>query len=94
MCSALGVPDEKILALDEHASSPLFSDAEKAALEYADCMTLSDRDVPDALFERVRGHYGDDATVELTAVIAWENCSSKFNRALRIPSQGLWQRGG
>jgi hypothetical protein len=30
--------------------------------------------------------------VELTAVIAWENSSSKFNRAVRIPSQGLWKR--
>jgi len=23
--------------------------------------------------------------------IAWENASSKFNRALRIPSQRLWK---
>jgi hypothetical protein len=22
--------------------------------------------------------------------IAWENSSSKFNRALRVPAQGLW----
>jgi hypothetical protein len=28
--------------------------------------------------------------VELTAAIAWENSSSKFNRALRVPSQRLW----
>ncbi|MEJ7843458.1 MAG: hypothetical protein WKF95_16970 [Rubrobacter sp.] len=35
---------------------------------------------------------GDDALVELTAAIAWENSSSKFNRALRVPSQGLWER--
>jgi len=31
--------------------------------------------------------------VELTALIAWENASSRFNRALRIPSQGLWRQG-
>ena len=36
----------------------------------------------------------DDALVELTAIIAWENASSKFNRALRIPSQELWKRQG
>lgn len=36
--------------------------------------------------------YDDDALVELTAIVAWENASSKFNRALRIPSQGLWRR--
>ena len=62
------------------------------ALEYADAITLSDRDVDDALFARLREHYDDDAIVELTEVVAWENASSKFNRALRIPSQGLWKR--
>ena len=62
------------------------------ALEYADAITLSDRDVDDDLFARLREHYADDAIVELTEVVAWENASSKFNRALRIPSQGLWKR--
>ena len=55
-------------------------------------MTLSDRDVGDELFARVRLHFDDDTLVELTATIAWENASSKFNRALRVPCQGLWQR--
>ena len=92
MGSQLGVSDEKILALAEYATSPLYTDAERVALEYADCITLSERDVDDALFARLRQFYDDDALVELTAVIAWENASSKFNRALRIPSQGLWRR--
>jgi hypothetical protein len=30
--------------------------------------------------------------VELTEIVAWENASAKFNRALRIPSQRLWRR--
>ena len=86
------MPDEKILALDDYAASPLYSDAERVALEYADCMTNSGREVSDELFTRLRTFYEDDALVELTAIIAWENASSKFNRALRIPSQGLWKR--
>ena len=86
------MPDEKILALDDYAASPLYSDAERVALEYADCMTNSGREVCDELFTRLRRFYEDDALVELTAIIAWENASSKFNRALRIPSQGLWKR--
>ena len=92
MGSELGLSDEKILALADYATSPLYSDAERVALEYADAITLSDRDVDDDLFARLRAHYADDAIVELTEVIAWENASSKFNRALRIPSQGLWKR--
>ncbi len=92
MGSQLGVSDEKILALANYATSPLYTEAERVALEYADTITLSDRDVDDALFARVRQFYDDDAVVELTEIIAWENASSKFNRALRIPSQGLWKR--
>jgi len=90
--SQLGVSDEKILTLGDYATSPLYTEAERVALEYADAITLSDRDVGDDLFARVRRFYDDDAVVELTEVIAWENASSKFNRALRIPSQGLWKR--
>ena len=92
MGSSLGLSEEKILALPDYATSPHYDDAERVALEYADAMTLSDREVEDELFARLRRFYDDDALVELTAVIAWENASSKFNRALRVPSQGLWRR--
>ena len=96
MGSAEGISDEKLLALVDFTAdfrrSPLFDEREKVALEYAEAITYSDRDVDDGLFERVRQHFDDDAIVELTAVVAWENASSKFNRALRIPSQGLWRR--
>ncbi len=92
MGSELGITDEKIDALQEYATSPLYSGAERTALEYADCMTITDREVSDELFARLRKFYDDDALVELTATIAWENASSKFNRALRVPSQQLWKR--
>ena len=91
MGSAAGLSDEKIRALDDYATSPLYSEDERIALEYADAITLSDRDVDDALFARVREHYDEDQIVELTATIAWENSSSKFNRALRVESMGLWE---
>lgn len=92
MSSELGVSDEKILALADYATSPLYTDAERIALEYADGMTITERNVDDDLFARLQSYYDDDALVELTAVIAWENASSKFNRALRVPAQGLWKR--
>ena len=55
-------------------------------------MTITGREVSDELFARLRGFYSEDEIVELTAIIAWENSSSKFNRALRVPSQQLWRR--
>ena len=74
------------------ATSPLYEEKERAALEYADAITLTDRDVDNNLFEKVHGHFGEDEVVELTATIAWENRRA-VNRALRIPSQRLWERG-
>ena len=92
MGSDLGISDEKLLALAEAESSPLFHERERAALTYAEAMTFTDQDVDDALFARLQASFTDDELVELTAVIAWENASSRFNRALRVPSQGLWKR--
>jgi alkylhydroperoxidase family enzyme len=90
--SRLGVPPEKIEALADYAKSPLFSDAEKVALEYADALTDTSRDVDDALFARLQQYYDDDTIAELTMIIAWENAGARFNRAFRIPSQGFWKR--
>ncbi len=90
MSSRHGTSTEKIDALHDYAKSPLFNESEKVALEYADAMTSTD--VDDELFARLRGHFDDDTIAELTMIIAWENASSRFNRAFRIPSQGFWKR--
>ena len=92
MGSDLGISDQKIDALADYSTSDDYTPEERVALEYADAITLSDQDVSDDLFAKVRQFYDDDAIVELTAIIAWENASSKFNRALRVPSQKLWRR--
>lgn len=92
MGSELGITKEKILALGSYADSPLYNEAERVALLYADSMTMTDREVTDELFAQLRRFFDDDQIVELTAIIAWENASSKFNRALRVPSQELWKR--
>jgi alkylhydroperoxidase family enzyme len=90
--SSLGVSADKINALADYAKSDLYSEVERLALEFADAMTITGREVSDELFARLRKVFDDDALVELTATIAWENASSKFNCALRVPSQQLWKR--
>ncbi|MBT5706666.1 MAG: carboxymuconolactone decarboxylase family protein [Verrucomicrobia bacterium] len=91
MSSDLGVEEQKIRAVCRYESSPLFSNQERVALKYADAITYSGQDVDDELFAEVRTHFSENQIVELTTYIAWENCSSKFNRALRIESQELWK---
>jgi alkylhydroperoxidase family enzyme len=78
--------------LDDYAQSPLFTDAEKVALDYGDAITDTRRDVDDERCARLQRHYDDDTIAEMTMIIAWENASSRFNRAFRIPSQGFWKR--
>ena len=92
MGSHLGIETEKILELANYASSSLYDDRERTVLEYADAMTITGRDVSDELFARLRSFFNEDEIVELTMIIAFENSSSKFNRALRVPSQQLWRR--
>lgn len=66
-----------------------FSERERLALEYADRVTATPIDVPDEFFERLRAAFTEREIVELTATIAHENYNSKFNRPLRIESNGF-----
>lgn len=84
-----GASPEKVVALARWRESALFSQRERAALDYAEAMTLSPGGVDDNIMGRLRRHFGDDAIIELTALIAFQNMSSKFNAALGVPSQGF-----
>lgn len=79
----------KLEVLPDFEKSEHFTNKEKAALAYAEAVTYSDREADDALFERLLSHFDDDALVELTGLIAFQNMSSKFNAALDLPTQGL-----
>jgi len=48
--------------------------------------------VDDDVFARIRRHLDDDTIAELTMIIAWENASSRCNRAFLVPSQGFGKR--
>ena len=93
MGSEQGVSEEKILALNEYAQSPLYDAKERAALEYADAITLTDRDVDDGLFARVRGFFYEDALVELTAVLFCWHTSGVITRPPRARSHPPRGRG-
>jgi AhpD family alkylhydroperoxidase len=93
MLQKRGVSLDKIAAVAGYQTSPLFTDQERAALYYAETMTRTGSTVDDALFARLRSFFDDDAIVELTALVALQNGSSKFNAALGIPAQGLCTAG-
>ena len=79
----------KLAELAVFESSTLFSEREKAALAYAEAVTYSDRQPTAGHFARLRRHFDDDAIIELTGLIAFQNLSSKFNAALGVEPQGF-----
>jgi AhpD family alkylhydroperoxidase len=80
---------EKVEALDHWKESELFTDKEKAVLEYVEAITYTDQQVSDELTQRLQEYFSEDAVVELTGLIAFQNLSSKFNSALDVPAQGF-----
>jgi uncharacterized peroxidase-related enzyme len=80
---------DKVRAAGLWREAGVFDERERAALEYAEAMTAAGAQVSDALFARLRRHFDEDAIVELTALVAFQNLSSRFNSALDIPAQGF-----
>ena len=80
---------EKIGALAEYRKSALFSETERLVLEYADAMTQTPVEVPDALFAKLREKFTDVQLVELTASLAWENYRARFDHAFGVEAEGF-----
>jgi len=89
-----GLRQDKLLAVADWHEHPEFEPRERLALEYAETMTRTEGRVDDELAARLRAEFGEQGLIELTALIAFQNLSSKFNAALEIPAQGLCARRG
>ncbi len=64
--------------------SPLFSDAEKAALEWTEVVTrLSDHGIEDEVYDRVRAQFGEDQISELTFAIGVIHLWNRLNVSFR-----------
>ena len=83
------VPIEKVVAIGSWRDSALFKPEECLALEFAEAMTIDSRGVDENLRTRLKQQWDDETIVELTALIAFQNLSSKFNAALDVPPQGF-----
>ena len=81
--------NEKLAGLPPFAQSAHFSPGKKIALHYAETVTHTGRTVDEAQRAALHAHFSDDALIELTALIAFQNLSSKFNAALGVPAQGF-----
>ena len=71
---------EKFKALPDFASSPLFSERERAVLAYTEEVTRR-RSVSDAIFETLRKHASEREIVEIT----WLNAVGNFFNLMAVP---------
>jgi alkylhydroperoxidase family enzyme len=84
-----GADEEKIREVPTWRDSARFAALERAALEYAEAMTITGQRVSDELFARLKTFFDEGQIVELTAAVALENFRSKFNVPLGVEAQGF-----
>jgi alkylhydroperoxidase family enzyme len=88
ICRNSGLSDAELLALPRYQSSDLFTDREKAALDYTVAVMRTPVEVTDELFARVRSYFDDRQLVEITALLTLVNVD-RFNAAFGIGSAGF-----
>lgn len=81
----LGVAAEKLAAIWEYASSPLYSPAERVALDFALAAASVPNTVDDALFAQMKAHWSDDEIVEITAVVSLFGFMNRWNDTMATP---------
>jgi alkylhydroperoxidase family enzyme len=75
-------------ALPEYRTSPLFTEAERAALDYATELTAGKKVEP-ATFARLAGHYTEREICDIVWLVASEHLNNMTNIGLNIGSDGL-----
>ena len=78
----LGIAEEKIAALPSFETSPLFDDAERAALRVARGAGQVPNGVTDAEFADLKQHYSLEQVVEIVGVIAMFGFLNRWNATL------------
>ncbi|MFN8227850.1 MAG: carboxymuconolactone decarboxylase family protein [Mycobacterium sp.] len=84
-----GLDMDRLTHIDDYAISPLFTDDERAAIAYADAMTVDPHTVTDEQVADLRRRFGDAGVIELTYQIGVENMRARVNSALGIAEQGF-----
>jgi AhpD family alkylhydroperoxidase len=84
-----GLDVQRLTDIDNYATSPLFTDDERAAIAYADAVTTDPHTVTDEQVADLRARFGDSGVIELTYQIATENMRARMNTALGITEQGF-----
>ena len=84
-----GLDVDRLKDIDNYATSPRYTDDERAAIAYADAMTTDPHTVTDEQVADLRNRFGDAGVIELTYQIGVENMRARMYSALGITEQGF-----
>lgn len=88
---ASGETEQRLYALDAWHESPFYTERERAALEWTEALTLvSTTHAPDAAFAKVREHFSEKETVDLSWAIAGINAWNRIAIGFRS-KPGVYQ---
>lgn len=77
-----GVADDKLAALWDYQTSPLYSDAERVALDFALAAGSVPNAVDEDLMARLKRHWSDEQIVELLAAVCLYGFLNRWNDSL------------
>ena len=90
---ALGETEQRLYLLDAWRESPFYTDRERAALEWAEALTLvGESHVPDDVFEKVKAQFSDKEIIDLTMAIVTINGWNRISIAFRT-TPGTYEPG-
>jgi AhpD family alkylhydroperoxidase len=83
---ALGEDEQRLYSLDAWRESPFYTERERAALEWTEALTLvTEGQVPDAVYEAVRGQFSEKELCDLSLAVATINAWNRLSIAARTP---------
>ena len=80
-----GIEEQKLAAVWDYQTSPLFSAAERAALDLAVAASTVPNSVTDAMFIELGKHWTEDQIVEIVGVISMFGFLNRWNDTLATP---------
>jgi len=84
---AHGETEQRLYMLDAWREAALYTDRERAALAWAEAVTLLDKNnVPDDVYEEALSHFSEEELVDLTMGVIGINSYNRINVAFRTPA--------
>jgi alkylhydroperoxidase family enzyme len=101
-----GVSQEKLDAIWDYRDSPLYSEAERAALDYALAAGAVPNGVDDAIMRRMRAHWSEEQIVQILGAVCLYGFLNRWNDSMatdledapramgeRVLARGGWTGG-